>query len=293
MMIPAIYRNAHYLFEPEVLEFDRLVEIHVSRFGENQARVEADWVAEYPKYDITFYNPSAYKVYMNSTEPTTSPHRERREVVIENHKQYDLILTTDENLLTNCSNAVMFPYGSTWLNKGRIDDENAIGHYSSILEEFHKDSANIKNSRDPNELGAKIAYEYYKAPDSWELPKNATDVGYLEFNTGSFLYPHRDKWRKLHTNSVRCLCFLNYTRPTDYCFVYDNKIEVLEPGRWYAVNTQKVHYGFSFVDGVKHIGMALRFNDNESVEWILDKLSFPQPLQTKTQENKDGVLKQF
>tara|TARA_B100001996_G_C18537259_1_gene545466 strand:+ start:219 stop:794 length:576 start_codon:yes stop_codon:yes gene_type:complete len=178
---------------------------------------------------------------------------------------------------------------------GDIIDLNAWAPDNIIqeLEEFHKDPANIKNSRDPNELGAKIAYEYHKAPDSWELPKNTTDVGYLEYNTGSFLYPHRDKWRKLHTNSVRCLCFLNYTRPTDYCFVYDNKIEVLEPGRWYAVNTQKVHYGFSFVDGVKHIGMALRFDDNESVEWILDKLSFPQPIQTKTQENKDGVLKHF
>ena len=77
---------------------------------------------------------------------------------------------------------------------GDIIDLNAWAPDNVIqeLEEFHKDSANIKTSRDPNDLGTKIAYEYYKAPDSWELPKNVRDVGYLEYNIGSFLYPHRD-----------------------------------------------------------------------------------------------------
>ena len=52
-------------------------------------------------------------------------------------------------------------------------------------------------------------------------------VGYLEFNTGSFLYPHRDKWRKLHTNSVRCLCFLNYTNKFEIEFLVKNNSNII------------------------------------------------------------------
>ena len=138
MSIPAIYCNAHYLFEPGVLEFDRLVEIHVSRFGHNMKIVDSEWVDSYPFYDINFTSPDSYKVFINCNEPVTSPHRERNEVIVANSNQYDLILTTDEIILNDCSNVILFPYGTTWLNKGRIDDENAIGHYSSIIDELHK-----------------------------------------------------------------------------------------------------------------------------------------------------------
>ena len=139
MKIPAICNNAHYLFEDNVMKFDEPVEIHVTRFGENVKRVEAKEVSTYPEYDINFANPDAYKVYMNCNEPSTSPHRESIEVVIANSHQYDLILTTDEDILTHCSNAVLVPYGTTWLNKGKIDDVNAIGEYSSTLDKLHKD----------------------------------------------------------------------------------------------------------------------------------------------------------
>jgi len=138
MSIPAIYCNAHYLFEPGVLEFDRLVEIHVSRFGHNMKIVDSEWVDSYPFCDINFTSPDSYKVFINCNEPVTSPHRERNEVIVANSNQYDLILTTDEIILNDCSNVILFPYGTTWLNKGRIDDENAIGHYSSIIDELHK-----------------------------------------------------------------------------------------------------------------------------------------------------------
>ena len=138
MSIPVIYCNAHYLFEPGVLEFDRLVEIHVSRFGHNMKIVDFEWVDSYPFYDINFTSPDSYKVFINCNEPVTSPHRERNEVIVANSNQYDLILTTDEIILNDCSNVILFPYGTTWLNKGRIDDENAIGHYSSIIDELHK-----------------------------------------------------------------------------------------------------------------------------------------------------------
>jgi hypothetical protein len=137
MSIPAIHYNAHYLFEDGVLEFDRPVEIHVSRFSNNQKIVDMDWVSSYPKYDISFDSQDSHKVLITSNEPISSPNRENTEVVIANHEQYDLILTSDDEILRNCSNAVLFPYGTTWLNKGRIDDENAIGHYAPIVDELH------------------------------------------------------------------------------------------------------------------------------------------------------------
>ena len=97
-MISAIAYNAHYLFESGVLNFNRPVEIHVSRFANNQNIVDM-LVPTYPKYNIPFTNPDAFKVYINCNEPITSPNRERVDVVIANHSQYDLILTTDEEIL--------------------------------------------------------------------------------------------------------------------------------------------------------------------------------------------------
>ena len=150
MSIPAICHNAHYLFEGGVLEFDSPVEIHVTRFSDNISKITTEdapkipgldkiVASNYPKYDIPFTDFTSFRVFINCNEPITSPHRETVEVVISNYEQYDLILTTDDLILNNCSNAVLFPYGTTWLNKGRIDDQNAIGHYAHIVDELHKD----------------------------------------------------------------------------------------------------------------------------------------------------------
>ena len=146
-MTPAIVYNGHYLFEDGVLEFDRPVEIHVSRFGNNQQIVDPEWVSSYPKYNIPFAsdvnspNKNLYKVYINCNEPLSSPNRESTKVVIVNHEQYDLILTSDEEILRNCPNAVLFPYGTTWLNKGHIDHRDGLGIYDESLDEL----CHIKN----------------------------------------------------------------------------------------------------------------------------------------------------
>ena len=148
MSIPAICHNAHYLFEGGVLEFDSPVEIHVTRFSDNMSKIITKDAPErqgvnkivasnYPRYNIPFTDHTSFKVFLNCNEPITSPHRETVEVIIANHDQYDLILTTDDLILNNCSNAILFPYGTTWLNKGRIDDENGIGHYAPIVDELH------------------------------------------------------------------------------------------------------------------------------------------------------------
>ena len=74
-MTQATAYNAHYLFEDGVLDFDKPVEIHVSRFANNQQIVDSS-ISSYPKYDILFTNPNAFKVYINCNEPITSPNRE-------------------------------------------------------------------------------------------------------------------------------------------------------------------------------------------------------------------------
>jgi hypothetical protein len=134
-MIPATIYNAHYLFESGVLDFNSPVEIHVSRFSNNQQIVDSS-METYPNYKIPFTNPDAYKVYINCNEPITSQNRERMEVVIANHEQYDLILTSDEEILRNCGNAIMFPYGTTWLNKGHINHQDGLGVYDESLDEL-------------------------------------------------------------------------------------------------------------------------------------------------------------
>ena len=137
-MTNAIVYNAHYLFEDGVLNFDKSVEIHVSRFANNQQIVDRS-IPSYPEYNIPFTNPDAFKVYINCNEPITSPNREKTEVVIANHEQYDLILTSDEEILRNCGNAVLFPYGTTWLNKGHINHPDGLGMYDESLDELCND----------------------------------------------------------------------------------------------------------------------------------------------------------
>ena len=125
--------NAHYMFEEDSMNFDFPVEIHVSRFHNNQFITLAD-----VDYKVPFDNPDAFKVYLNTTEPSTSPNREPIETIIRNANQYDLILTTDVEILENCPNAIMFPYGTTWLNTGKIDHPDGFGEYDESLDELHE-----------------------------------------------------------------------------------------------------------------------------------------------------------
>ena len=130
-MKKATVYNADYLFQEETMEFEVPVEIHVSRFYNHERIVEPG------RYDLPFNDPNAFKVYMNMTEPENSPNREFIPSVILNADQYDLILTTDVDILQHCGNAVMFPYGSTWLNKTKINHPDGLGFYDESLNELH------------------------------------------------------------------------------------------------------------------------------------------------------------
>ena len=111
-------KNGEYLFDSDI-EFDFPVELHFVRIEE-------------------FDNPDAYKVLILSSENAKSPNRESIASVISQHKKYDLILCDDDEIVEACSNAVLFPYGSTWLNRGKIDHPDGLGYFDPEVEIFKK-----------------------------------------------------------------------------------------------------------------------------------------------------------
>ena len=127
-------------------------------------------------------------------------------------------------------------------------------------------------------------------PNEWGIPAHAETCGSLWYSKGDYLYPHRDKWgmvkpdgtfkKGYERNGVRLFNFLNKTRPTEFHFVYDGEITVLEQRRWYAVNTQRTHYGFSFEDDVYHLGCELRFDEDvcsATSNFLLSSMEYQQP----------------
>lgn len=71
---------------------------------------------------------SNYRVLILTTESNLSPNR----VTIDDLRiknDHDLILTHDSDIVDEFSNAVFFPYGSTWLNRGSIEHPDGLGEY--------------------------------------------------------------------------------------------------------------------------------------------------------------------
>lgn len=156
------------------------------------------------------------------------------------------------------------------------------------IDALNADETKWVNSRiSDDHSGTKGGYEYNHVPEGWSIPDHTVELGSLLYNKGDFLYPHRDKWRgikedgSIHGDSFRLICHINHTNPREFCFLYEDKVFVPEPKRWYIVNTQKVHYGFSFVDGVYHLSAGLHLNTEETrtktTKWLLDVLPFAQP----------------
>ena len=138
--------------------------------------------------------------------------------------------------------------------------------------------------------GNKHGFEYNHVPEGWGLPEHTTTLGYLGYDRGGMLQPHRDKWKSLGSDgrimgdSFRMICHINYTNSKDFTFIVDDKIVQLEPRRWYAVNTRKVHYGFSFVDGVYHLSCDLKLegaNLGKTVSWLQSVLPYGQNRQDR------------
>ena len=170
--------------------------------------------------------------------------------------------------------------------------ENAVDQ----LKELHADKSKQamyrnESGTDDHESSKAGGIDLIDVPEDWGIPSHAGTCGSIMYNKGDYLYPHRDKWRYLNLdgtykegadgNGIRLICFANHNSITDFTFIYEGKVTYLEPRRWYAVNTQRVHWGFSFVDGVYHMGCELKFNEEDraaTTEFLLANMEYGQPI---------------
>jgi hypothetical protein len=139
-MIPKIY-NAEHLFNPELMDFDRSVEIHVTRFLKNNNpqhilknysnSIDNTFIidAEYPNTSPSF------KVYVDSSEPKVCYMKEIDNDIILFSSFYDLILTSNQDLLKLLPNSKLFLYGTTWLNK-HLGDTTYLGYIDDNFDGF-------------------------------------------------------------------------------------------------------------------------------------------------------------
>ena len=118
-------KNGSYLFDSDI-EFTRPVEIHFVRIEE-------------------FDNPDAYKVLVLSSESVLSPNREKMNSVIYDKDSYDLILCADDEIIGACPNAILFPYGSTWLNRGKLNHPDGLGYFDPAVKTFEKKERTIND----------------------------------------------------------------------------------------------------------------------------------------------------
>jgi len=127
--VKPIILNADYMFpDNEIPEVDQETEIHFTRFGKNQ----------YPSGIPNFVNKDSYKIFCHVNEPTTSRWVEPVDHIILHHKAYDKIITSNEKILNECSNARFMLYGTTWLNKSNHHPDS-FGKYTESLRQLDKD----------------------------------------------------------------------------------------------------------------------------------------------------------
>ena len=151
-----VVKNGDYLFR-DTFEFEFPVEIHFTRMEE-------------------FDDPDSFKVLVLSNESMMSPNRSTIHDVIANHKKYDLILATDDEILVFCSNAKKFPYGSTWLNRGKIKHPDGLGCYEPgpTFEPENKtfDVSFLASWYDINRPGYLLRQQVWKRQEEIKIPKS-------------------------------------------------------------------------------------------------------------------------
>lgn len=143
-----IINNGEYLF-PEKFGFEFPCQIDVCRFSA-------------PLHD-------RYKVLVLTTESKLSPNR----VSIKDLRStnyYDLILTHDSDIVNEFDNAVFFPYGSTWLNRGCIDHTDGLGEY--VEKEYGSDFniSFLASWYNINRPGYGLRHEFWNRQDEINIP---------------------------------------------------------------------------------------------------------------------------
>jgi hypothetical protein len=175
-----------------------------------------------------------------------------------------------------------------WLPENVIDQIDALNADQSKHLRWREENDNLDGNDD--HAGNKGGVEYNHVPTGWGLPDHASTVSCLTYDKGDMLAPHRDKWKSTArridangyikpNNGMRLINFANATKSTEFHFVVDGEIFQPEPRRWYAINTQLVHYGFSFVDNVYHVTADITFKKDhrmESINYLLDNMEYSQ-----------------
>lgn len=141
-MKATVYNADYFGFDP--MEFDFPCEIHFTRFGKTDLSLDRKFNKNNDRvvidYIIPFDNKDAFKVFVCSNEPSSSLNRETNANIIKNGYQYDLILTTEQEVLSSTKNSVLFPYGGTWLNKSNVKHVDSLGTFDeNIIKDLTKE----------------------------------------------------------------------------------------------------------------------------------------------------------
>jgi hypothetical protein len=165
-MKPIIY-NASYLLNEDLMDFDIPVEIHVTRFLKNN----------YPQYFLKNYfnnkkkllsdcfyesTKDSFKVFIDSNEPSVCYMKEIEEDILNFSNYYNLILTTNPNVLKNIKHSKLFLYGTTWLNK-KNNDKTYLGEVSENFCGFNLPKENnisfLKTNKSVNAINTVPGYK--------------------------------------------------------------------------------------------------------------------------------------
>jgi hypothetical protein len=138
-MKPIIF-NAFHLFDTDLMDFNIPVEIHVTRFLKNdypqyilkKTNNDENNLLESPTYS---FNSNTYKVFVDSDEPAICYMKEKEEDLIKFSNFYNLILTSNKNILETVPNSKLFLFGTTWLNK-QINNKTHLGEVDINFEGF-------------------------------------------------------------------------------------------------------------------------------------------------------------
>jgi hypothetical protein len=161
--VKPIILNADYMINrDEIPDIDIPTEIHFSRFGTNS----------HPGYTPNFIEQHTKKIFCHVNEPTTSRWVERVENVIQYHSYYDKIVTSNSEVLKNCSNSVFMPYGTTWLNKSK-HHEDSLGKFTEDLGHIQKEfSLSMVCGSLRGKQGYDIRHAVFQHQNNINVPKN-------------------------------------------------------------------------------------------------------------------------
>ena len=161
-------RNADY-FGFDSIQLDFPCTIDFTRFGDSQSPLKT----LEGKAHIDFGTDPTYKVFVCSNEPSTSKNREHNRAIVTFSHDYDMILTTEDEVLEVCDNAHFFPYGGTWLNKKKDRHQDSLGEFDeSILEKVHSKQFGVSflTTSHLGKAGYNIRQQIWKNRDKIQIP---------------------------------------------------------------------------------------------------------------------------